>query len=171
MDRPLECGQCKKDLKVVYKEVQGKQMSCCGMCETCPVLAKKLQAQKGGADEAVSNLKLVCGNCQTSLESVKTENILGCAECYSVFDQVIVEELIAENKLPVKLKNAIAQRTVEILQGTKIMGPMEKIESSDQLNQLNRALNEALKQENYEQAAVLRDQIKALREKKNDSKQ
>jgi protein arginine kinase activator len=33
---------------------------------------------------------------------------------------------------------------------------------------LNEALNEALKRENYEQAAFLRDQIKALMEKTSD---
>jgi protein arginine kinase activator len=41
---------------------------------------------------------------------------------------------------------------------------------SDQLHSLNASLNESLKRENYEQAAWLRDQIKALKEKTDDRK-
>jgi protein-arginine kinase activator protein McsA len=36
------------------------------------------------------------------------------------------------------------------------------------LTALNEALNEALKAENYEEAAMLRDQIKQIMEKKNN---
>jgi len=45
------------------------------------------------------------------------------------------------------------------------------IPTSSRLTALNEALNEALKKENYEQAAWIRDQIKALTEKgSNDRK-
>lgn len=45
------------------------------------------------------------------------------------------------------------------------------IPSSSRLKTLNEALNEALKKENYEQAAWIRDQIKDLTEKgPNDGK-
>ena len=41
-ERPVECGQCKKPVKVLYKEIVGESKTCTEMCADCPILQEKL---------------------------------------------------------------------------------------------------------------------------------
>ena len=171
-ERPLECGHCKKPIKVIYKEIANNSITCTETCEDCPVLQQKLHGTPPipeGKTEA--EMGLCCGRCGTSLDSIKMGNPLGCAECYSVFGDVLIHELIAQNRIPEKLKQSLA---VKKNQPVHVGKSPEKIAIgapiASKLTALNEALNEALKKENYEQAAWLRDQIKTLKEKPNDTK-
>ncbi len=161
-ERPVECGHCKKPVKVTYKEIAGGAITVTDTCADCPILQQKLHGgalapQKGeGLAETVC-----CGNCRTTLEAVKTGNPLGCSECYAVFSDVLISELSAANKIPAR----IAKKNQPIHIGKSPNKPLT-IPSSSRLTALNEALNEALKKENYEQAAWIRDQIKALKDGK-----
>lgn len=93
---------------------------------------------------------------------------MGCSECYQVFEDVILPEMLAAGKLPPRL--ATAKKTIPIHIG-RAPGESQELNPSLRLLALNEALNETLKREDYEQAAWLRDQIKALTEqpeKKSD---
>jgi protein arginine kinase activator len=168
-ERPVECSHCKKPIKVVYKEIVDTSIICTETCADCPIFQQRLHGQnveaqsKGGITEAEAGL--YCGNCRTSLESVQTGNPLGCSECYAVFADVLISELIAAEKLPARLKkDVLTKKTQPIHLGKSPNKPLT-IPPSSRLTSLNEALNEALKKENYEQAAWIRDQIKALTEK------
>jgi protein arginine kinase activator len=98
-------------------------------------------------------------------------NPLGCSECYAVFSDVLISELIAGDKLPAQIKKEIMSKRTQPLHLGKSPNKPLTIPSSSRLTALNEALNEALRKENYEQAAWIRDQIKALTEKGiNDGK-
>lgn len=167
-ERSVECSQCKKPVKVIYKEIVGGNVTVTEMCTDCPVLQRKLHGTAGeqtiGGKEQ-EKTGLFCGHCHTSLEAVKMGNPLGCSQCYEVFGDVLVQELIAENKLPRALENAKRNQPLHI--GKTPDKPMQP-PPSNRLTSLNEALNEALKKENYEEAAWLRDQIKELTEKKDE---
>ncbi|MGC1879323.1 MAG: UvrB/UvrC motif-containing protein, partial [Rhabdochlamydiaceae bacterium] len=174
-ERPVECSHCKKPIKVIYKEIVDNSIICTEMCADCPVLQQKLHGQmtewkpREGLSEAEAGL--CCGNCRTTLESIKMGNPLGCSECYAVFSDVLVSELIAGDKLPAQIKKEMISKKIQPLHLGKSPNKPLTIPSSSRLTALNEALNEALKKENYEQAAWLRDQIKALTEKgANDGK-
>jgi len=168
-ERPVECSRCKKAVKVIYKEIVGGTITTTEMCADCPVLIQKLhgtapeQVIEGSKDAGAG---LFCGNCHTPLEAIKMGNPMGCSECYSVFEDPLVSELIAENKLPKQMEKARRNQPLHI---GKTPGKPVSIPSSNRLTTLNEALNQALKQENYEEAAWLRDEIKKLTEKKDES--
>ncbi len=168
-DRPVECSHCKKPIHVTYKEIVDESIVCTEMCADCPVFQQKLhglsvttRAREGLTE---TDAGLCCGNCGTSLESIKMGNPLGCSECYSIFSDVLISELIAAGRIPMRIKKDISLKKTQPLHLGKASNVPLTIPSSSRLVALNEALNEALTKENYEQAAWIRDQIKDLTEK------
>ena len=173
-DRPLECGECKKPIAVRYTEIVGDTITHTSMCASCPELQKRLHGTSPReliANQTGSPAGLECGNCGTTLEEVKREHRLGCSICYEVFDNVLLLELQIENKIPAKI---LTSKKGLPLHSGRSPGEKAVINPSSRLLALNEALKETLSREDYEQAAALRDQIKALTEKENlkeDSKE
>ncbi|MBS0626967.1 MAG: UvrB/UvrC motif-containing protein [Verrucomicrobia bacterium] len=167
-ERPLECSHCKKHIKVIYKEVIGETIICSEMCQDCPILENKLhgRSQETKSQTEEENTSLCCANCMTTLEAVKMGYPLGCSNCYSVFEDILIKELIDQDKLPPRLRKELLNKHSIPLHLGKSPGNTVTIPSSTRLTSLNEALNDALKKENYEQAAWLRDQIKEIMEKK-----
>lgn len=171
-DRPVECSHCKKSIYIVYKEIVDNSIVCTEMCADCPVFQQRLHGQTptSSSREGLTETEagLYCGNCRTSLESVKMGNPLGCSECYSVFSDVLISELITADRIPSRLKKELSSKKTQPLHLGKSPNKPLTIPSSSRLTALNEALNEALKKENYEQAAWIRDQIKDLTQKGSD---
>lgn len=172
-DRPLECSECKKPIAVRYTEADKGKIVETSMCADCPHLLKRL---KGGSITyplaTGAKTGLVCGDCGTSLEDLQVGHPLGCSHCYEVFSEAIVIELNSRNKIPLKINTGKKNSTYHF---GRILGEAIEVNPSLQLIALNEALNEMLKKEEYEQAAMIRDQINALEEnekkKKNEKKQ
>ncbi|WP_068471326.1 UvrB/UvrC motif-containing protein [Candidatus Protochlamydia phocaeensis] len=163
-DRPLECSECKKPIAVRYTEIVGHSITHTSMCADCPELQRRLHGtgpreliQIQGSGEA----GVACGNCGTTLEEVKRGHRLGCPECYTVFEDVLLIEMQAANRLSPRI--SLTKKTMPIHIG-RAPGESLAINPSSRLLALNEALKETLKREDYEQAAWLRDQIKALTE-------
>ncbi len=171
-DRSVECSQCKKPVKVVYKEIVDKSVIRTEMCADCPLLEERLHGASTANAESIEGVKagLCCNNCRTTLESVKTGNALGCSECYVVFSDLLVSELIASNSLPSRMIKSLTVKKNQPLHVGKFLDKPLTFATSERLKELNEALAEALKKENYEHAASLRDQIKALKEKSDEGK-
>lgn len=161
-ERPVECGQCKRPVKVVYKEVTGNSIACTEMCAECPILQERLHGELHKTDKKES--QLCCGNCGTSLDSVRMGQPVGCPECYVVFGDFLIGELIAADAIPAALQKKLANQRTQAVHIGKSPDKPHDITLSSRMTSLNEALNDALKRENYEQAAWLRDQIKSLKE-------
>jgi len=163
-DRPLECGECKKTIAICYTEIVGDSITHISMCSDCPELQLRLHGTNPRdlvANQTGSVTGLACGNCGTTLEEIKRGHRLGCPECYTVFEDVLLIEMQTANRLPSRILSA--KKSTPIYIGRS---PGEKlaINPSSQLLALNEALKETLNREDYEHAAWLRDQIKALTE-------
>lgn len=170
-ERPLECSECKKSIDIYYSEIVGNNIATTCMCKECPILQQRLYGSlsEGSSKVVVDNdTGLCCGNCDTTLEDVRTGNPLGCEECYEVFSDVLVMEMLASNKISHKLLPDKEKKSKPIHIG-RSPGETEKINPSLRLIALNEAINETLSREDYEQAAWLRDQIKEI--EKNQSKE
>src|SRR5262245_48145699 len=101
-ERPLECGECKKPVVVIYTEIVGKMIYRIAMCADCPVLRQKLY----GTAEAVARGPealaggLCCGSCGTTADEIKMGSALGCSICYEVFDNLLSQELLSQERIP-----------------------------------------------------------------------
>lgn len=166
-ERPIECTECKKQVSIWYTEIVGNTVSQISMCADCPVLQRKLHGQTSDKEmgHVQGETSLACGECGTTLEGLRVGNPLGCSNCYEVFDDIIVTELTTLDKVPQRV--SINKKTVPIHMG-RGPGEIREMSPSLRLLSLNEALTETLKREDYEQAAWLRDQIKALTEENSE---
>lgn len=164
-ERPLECSECRRPIKVRYTEVIGNVCNELSMCSECPELEKRLQGTKGlaGMTHLEGTTGLACGNCGTTLEAIRIGTLVGCSSCYEVFDKILVDELHRAQSIPARIANG---KRSQVLHIGRAPGESKEMTASLKLVALNEALNETLAREDYEQAALLRDQIKALTEKK-----
>jgi len=161
-DRPLECGDCKKPIAIRYTEIVGDLITHTSMCADCPELQRRLYGtspQEHVYNQVDPTAALECGNCGTTLEEIKRGHRLGCPECYTVFEDVILLEMQAANRLSPRV--SLGKKNLPIHIG-RAPGESLAINPSSRLLALNEALKETLGREDYEQAALLRDQIKAL---------
>lgn len=174
-DRPLECTECRRPIAVKYTEIVGDQITHTSMCSECPVLKRRLygapHVEVSGQPEIGAGL--ACGNCGTTLDSIRVGALLGCEVCFEVFDDILVPEIVSAGKISSRV--AANKKNIPLHMG-RTPGKVQEINPSLRLLALNEALNEMLKSEDYEQAAWLRDQIKALtdrteKEKEKDEKQ
>jgi protein arginine kinase activator len=164
-DRPLECSECKKPITVHYTEIVGESITHTCMCADCPELQRRLHgipaATIGPEGQLEGITGLACGNCGTTLEALQVGTPLGCSVCYEVFDDMLLGEFLSAEKIPARLANN--KKTTPLHIG-RAPGETQEMNPSMRLLALNEALNETLKKEDYEQAAWLRDQIKAITE-------
>jgi len=161
--RPIECSQCKKKVYVSYSEVIGNSVTTWQMCHNCPILQTKLQGEGKGSITGKGK-SLYCSYCRTSLESVLMGEPLGCKECYRVFRDVLVDQLVDANQLPPHFTLDLSNKAAKLHIGdTPHLS--EKAIDETRMQNLTKDLSDAIKEENYEEAAWLRDQINLLTEK------
>jgi len=160
------CDICKQNVATVHltQMVEGKTKKV-DSCETCSK-AKGVDDPKGfsladvllglGAaqelEQASSGTGLKCPRCGFSQADFKKSGRLGCAECYTTFAEGLEGLLKSMHK------------------GTKHMGKVPQAlrqnkDQSEKLKALQKQLDKAVAEEDYEQAALLRDEIKQAREK------
>lgn len=161
-ERPLECGECRRPIAVHYTEIDENACSYTGMCNECPELQRRLRG--GHSDQSTlahqrGITDLVCGECGTTLDSFLVSRQLGCSQCYEVFADTIVDELLKSNKISPRMTKGKFSGPLHL---GRSRGETFEINPSLQLIALNETLKETLLREDYEQAAWLRDQIKAI---------
>ncbi len=167
-ERPIECSQCTRPISVRYTEVTQEGTAKTEMCNQCPIFQMKIHGQgKAGLPAGFSGTGegVCCGRCGTTMLSVRTGSPLGCPECYTVFEDILSNEIIVEGYIPLRLRKMMEGNKKQPLHAGKTPEQVVEVASASRIGNLNEALKEALKGENYEQAAWLRDQIKALTEK------
>lgn len=166
-ERPLDCGECKRPVAVSYTQIIGDKITRTVMCAECPHLERKLYGtiKKEPSLVAEKETALACGNCGTTLEEIRMGHELGCSNCYDVFAAVLIDDLINSHKISHHLTT---NKKIMPLHVGRAPGEVAEISPTLRLIALNEALDEMLIREDYEQAALLRDQIKTLKEKSNE---
>jgi protein arginine kinase activator len=101
------------------------------------------------SNQARRKADVTCGRCGLSLEEFRKRGRLGCSECYTAFRPQIGELLERVHG---------ARVHVGRLPGTSA----QDLEHQQQMNDLQQRLEVAIRDEAYENAARLRDEIKAL---------
>lgn len=156
-ERPLECSACNRKIEVKYTEVGQTIQQCFYMCSKCPVLKNFLSDDQTTDYQQAS--KLSCGQCNTSLVDILHGEPMGCCDCYNTFESFIIKEL-----KEVYFEGEKLEMSSLVHQGHK-PGEFKEVNPSLKILALNEALTQMLNEENYEQAAWIRDQIQELKNK------
>lgn len=162
-ERHLECSECKKPIAICYTEIVGKVMYRVVMCDECPLLRQRLYGFATPTEE-VGAAGLCCGICGLRADEIRMGALLGCSLCYEIFEEIIIHELLAAGRVPQK---TTLMKKGESLHAGRILGAQLEENVSKKLLALHEALNETISREDYEQAAWLRDEIKALTEERS----
>lgn len=146
MEKPLECSSCTEKATVIYKTLYSRSCQAEILCKNCPLLTQKLVGKDHGLDISMT-AEVLCNECGTPLCDVLKKESLGCEHCYKVFKDVICKRINIE-KFDYKQDVMTTNKTTP---------------SSEQLLKLSKDLQEAVDTENFEKAAVIRDEIIKLK--------
>jgi len=168
MHKKILCDNCQENIATVhYTEIVDNKLKKMDLCEEC---ARKknigINIQFSVADilkglteahlEKEDGTEEKCPLCGLSFGMFKKTGKLGCGECYEVFSEELVPIL-----------NDIHKNVQHV--GTKPVGTRKaksaSSKSTTKLDDLTTKLEQAVKNEEYEEAAVIRDKIKALQKK------
>jgi protein arginine kinase activator len=132
------------------------------LCESCALL-RGINTQENRVELSISNLltglvdfkdradaeqqNVVCPKCKQTLQNFKKQQKLGCNECFNVFSHEIKSVL----------KRVSGEGRHRGKYPRKYLAYQTYLE---EIKELKTKLEEAIKIENYEEAANLRDQIK-----------
>ena len=150
------CSNCgKNNASITYKQnINGKKITL-NLCDNC---AHEIGIFNSFDDifspmildfEYVLPEEIKCKKCGYTLSKYRSTGLFGCDECYNTFKKEIDEIL-----LKIQGKNRQIKEEKNI-----------KKESINQIDKLKQELQELVKQEKFEEAAVIRDKIKDLEKK------
>lgn len=166
----MQCDICgKKKATVHLTEIVDDQMSEMHLCEDCAREKSVQMEQQFGLADLLAGLsdfgkqvkdyekvKLVCPNCGLNYEDFKKFGRLGCSECYPAFKEqlsLLLKKIHGSNR-----------------HFGKSPGEVSKPEGQRQetIADLKDHLQEAIREEDFERAAQLRDRIRALEKEQQD---
>jgi protein arginine kinase activator len=159
------CSICKEKPATVHlTQIVGEKMQKLDLCEDCAKskgindptsfgladldLVLGLGASQQ-LEQAAGGVELRCPRCGFTQADFRKSSRLGCPECYATFAEGLAGLLKTMHKGTRHIGKA-----PEALRSTR--------ENADRLKSLQARLAKAVKDENYEQAALLRDEIKQL---------
>jgi len=145
----------------------GNEVTVWEMCQHCPLLHAKLHGKATTVKALKKGEEVKCSQCHTSLESILMGEPIGCMECYQIFQETLIKQLSDTNQISPRLKPKPTNQTSTLHLG-KSPRMNENLFQSTRIRTLSESLNEALKGEDYEEAAWIRDQINTLMEKSNE---
>lgn len=162
----MKCDGCKKnEAHLVLHMITNGQVATRSLCMECAKKAHEEMTQAfstmgmtmAGLDdmrldsaaaqrEDLHLPRMICASCRTAYEDIDHDTVFGCPQCYQAFHGQVIDYLssLREQEQP-------ARAAAEPLH----MEPAPVTEGD-----LRERLNEALKTEDYEQAASLRDRLK-----------
>ncbi|MBF2508271.1 UvrB/UvrC motif-containing protein [Listeria welshimeri] len=162
-----KCGKNKADIALQQLNEAGKVESLylCENCATEEALASEMDLVKAMdtfSEVALDFLTLlqkeeseqksvVCKNCNLTFEEFLQTNRVGCSECYSAFEERLVPIIV-------RVQNGYTKHV------GKVPAEIERAESvEDEIIHLQDKLEQLIKNEEFEEAAVIRDEIRALK--------
>ncbi len=98
----------------------------------------------------LSGSSSVCSNCGTSFRDFQQSGLFGCPDCYDTFRDAVIPVL--------KGTHGSVQHT-----GEKPAGNKEEAEKRRRYYEMKEQLAKAIAEERFEEAAKLRDEIKAIK--------
>ena len=144
------CKKCPHQKNIELIKVNFPQEECTFICSSCPLVFNK------GPREDSEQL---CSTCNSSLQSVKMLEQIGCTDCLSTFDDALHGLL---HRMILDVLSEVPQNKFPPFHvGRK---PSKKTSKHEKLIHLKKELEIAIQKEHFEQAAWLKSQIDQLTE-------
>ncbi len=163
MAKPLKCDLCDESATVHLTQIINNQIHKIDLCESCAEekgitdpngysLADLLVKPEAETEELSVSLDAAeeCPDCGYPQKEFKKTGRLGCERCYSVFAPLLGPALEGMHKGD-SHKGKVPERA------------LERKTFEDRLNELERDLQAAIEDEQYEAAARYRDEILELK--------
>ena len=163
------CDMCNKNEAIVhYAEVINGEIKKLNICEKCAEqkgFGAKVSFSLGDMlsgiidDSGVDAERMVvkddkCTACDLTYDEFKKSGRLGCDKCYKSFEKKLIpilDTIHKHTRHKGKVPKAYKDRFVKI----------------EKIRELNKQLKEAVENEEFERAAVLRDKIREMNEREN----
>ncbi len=153
----MKCNNCgKKEANIKYTEnINGKKQEL-NLCYDCAEKLGVIDFSNSFAPMFTSIFSTVpdfleevrCDSCGYTLDDYKRTGLFGCDHCYDVFEDSIDDILLKIHGKNRHVKN--------------LNSYTEKEDKEDNVESLKRKLQDLIKEEKYEEAAVIRDKIKKI---------
>lgn len=166
----MQCQICKKEQATIHlTEINDGVRNEVHVCENCAVdqgitvksqmpineLLSSLLSSQPSDDEMLtaSGQELACPDCGFTLDKFRKEAVLGCPNDYEIFSKAL---------MPL-IKKAHEGKSLHC--GKVPSRAPKTVKKQVEISALQQQLNEAVKKEDYEKAAMLRDKINQKNEK------
>ena len=113
--------------------------------------------------------KINCKTCGTTFDDILNTGMFGCSDCFETFqDRIdpIIKKIQGSNRhvgrLAKEIDNKIENETKKIKENKNENDLKEESKNENELEKLQEELKDAIKEERYEDAAKIRDEIKKL---------
>lgn len=157
----MKCHHCDKQATVHLTQILNGQMHKMDLCESCAQakgvtnpenlsIGSLMENVPDSSDDAAS--PMTCESCGTTHNEFKKGGRLGCEACYHVFRPVLDPLLDG--------MHAGIKHLGKIPAGSKV-----RVQFEQSMSQLQTKLQDSIEQEDYEEAARIRDQLKDLEKK------
>ena len=110
-----------------------------------------------------------CNTCHSTFEDIINTGMIGCQDCYDIFEEKldpIIKKIQGSNKHIGRIGKIIDNKIDE--KNTSKESNQKEKNNENNIAMLQEKLKKAIKEERYEDAAKIRDEIKSI--EKNDSK-
>lgn len=180
----MNCDLCQTEKATIFfsQMVEGKLQKV-NLCKGCAddkgvtdptgfALADMLEGmgQETAMDHPMSKDDLVCPSCGFSQSDFKKTGRFGCADCYHVFDEGLDGLLEAMHKHTHHVGKIPASfPDLPGLLEEEASTPPPEPTRLDKLSELKQALSKSVEDEDYEEAARLRDAISQMETHLNES--
>lgn len=157
---PEDCKNCKKEKTIYFTQIIDGKIKKFDLCAECPYalavndpvgfgLAEQLTAAGVHMSEQDAGTGVVCPACGFSMADLRKTGRLGCPECYVTF-RIAIENILKPMHRGLQHMGRSPQHMAE------------EIELTTQMKSLSSDLDQAVAEENYEEAARLRDRLRAV---------
>ena len=189
------CSNCgKNEANVHYTHVINGEKTEYNLCDEC---AKKLGIDEMDFSMPISfsnfisdffdedsllpgfsgNMITKCPKCGLTYEDFAKKGKFGCGECYNTFSsriESVLKNLHGSAKHRGRAAQRLAEKTTKLFENDNDKQDSVQVKheplvdkTMEQIDKLNSDIKLAIKEERYEDAAKIRDEIKKLEEKKN----
>lgn len=169
----MQCDYCENKATVYFTQIIDGVSKKSALCEQCAVeqgvtdpevflldQAEKISPKKNPsflspnvpAVKSVTQKSGACPKCGFTFENLQKTGRLGCPQCYDFFRKEIGHNLGGMHK-GTKHKGNVPE------------GMLQDIQLQQKVDQLKASLKEAIAEEDFEQAAALRDELKQISDK------